>query len=128
LRLTEIGYKAGLISKKRYQCFLKKKKAVENGDQISAEVSEQIDIIKKYSGYIRRQQRQVEKFKRLEHRKIPQNMHFEKLHGVSKEARHKLAKLKPVSIGQASRIAGISPADIAVLLIHLETYRRKVVK
>ncbi len=128
LRLTEVGYKAGLISKKRYQCFLKKKKAIEKNARISAEVSEQIAIIKKYSGYIRRQQRQVEKFKKLEHRKIPKNVHFEKLHGVSKEARHKLAKLKPVSIGQASRIAGISPADIAVLLIHLETYRRKVVK
>ncbi|MEE8638410.1 MAG: hypothetical protein V3T21_05135, partial [Candidatus Margulisiibacteriota bacterium] len=55
----------------------------------------------------------------------PRNMDFKNLHGLSREARHKLEKLKPVSIGQASRIAGVSPADLSVLLIHLETYRRK---
>jgi tRNA uridine 5-carboxymethylaminomethyl modification enzyme len=125
LRLTEKGYSAGLISEERLNCFLKKKAAIENEDQISGEVSEQINISKKYEGYIKRQLLQIEKFKRLEHKEIPGNMDFKNLHGLSREARHKLEKLKPVSIGQASRIAGVSPADLSVLLIHLETYRRK---
>ncbi|MEE8638597.1 MAG: tRNA uridine-5-carboxymethylaminomethyl(34) synthesis enzyme MnmG [Candidatus Margulisiibacteriota bacterium] len=125
LRLTEKGCKAGLIPEQRFKCFLKKKKAIESRERISEEVSEQIRISKKYEGYIKRQLEQVEKFKRLEYKRIPENMDFKKLHGLSREARHKLEKLKPVSIGQASRIAGVSPADISVLLIHLETYRRK---
>jgi tRNA uridine 5-carboxymethylaminomethyl modification enzyme len=125
LRLTEKGYKVGLISKARHAAFLKKQSALLNGRRISAEVSEQIEISKKYEGYIKRQLEQVEKFKKLEHKRIPESLDFEVLHGLSKEARHKLEKLKPVSIGQASRIAGVSPADISVLLIHLETYRRK---
>jgi len=128
LRLTDIGHKAGLVSAQRFKCFQKKKKAVINKEPISPEVAEQIAIEQKYSGYIKRQADQIERFKRLEHRKIPSDMQFEHLHGLSKESRHKLAKLKPVSIGQASRIAGVSPADLAVLLIHLETYRHKVVK
>jgi tRNA uridine 5-carboxymethylaminomethyl modification enzyme len=125
LRLTGKGYQAALISKERYQCFLKKQAAILNQQRISSEVSEQIDISKKYEGYIKRQTDQIEKFKRLEFKSIPGNMDFKNLHGLSREARHKLDKLKPVSIGQASRIAGVSPADISVLLIHLETYRRK---
>lgn len=125
LRLTGKGYQAGLISKERYQCFLKKQAAILNQQRISPEISEQIDISEKYEGYIKRQLDQVEKFKRLEYKSIPENMDFKNLHGLSREARHKLEKLKPVSIGQASRIAGVSPADISVLLIHLETYRRK---
>lgn len=125
LRLSEKGYSAGLVSEERFKCFLKKKDAIENENRISEEASEQIDIAKKYKGYIKRQLDQIEKFKRLEHKEIPGNMDFINLHGLSREARHKLEKLKPVSIGQASRIAGVSPADLSVLLIHLETYRRK---
>lgn len=125
LRLAEKGYQAGLVPEKRFKPFLKKKKAIECGKQISEEVSEQIEISKKYEGYIKRQLEQVEKFKRLEYKRIPENMDFKNLHGLSREARSKLEKLKPVSIGQASRIAGVSPADISVLLVHLETYRRK---
>lgn len=125
LRLTEKGYKAGLLSRARYKCFQKKRQAVSAGKRISPEVSEQIDISKKYAGYIVRQKQQVERFKKLEHKPIPSGLNFKALHGLSKEARYKLEKLKPVSIGQATRIAGVSPADISVLLIHLETYRRK---
>ena len=124
LRLTAKGLKTGLISKKRFKCFQKKKKAIENGLRISPEASEQIDISKKYAGYIKRQLEQIEKFKRLEHKQIPESLDFKNLHGISKEARYKLEKLRPVSIGHASRIAGVSPADISVLLIHLETHRR----
>lgn len=124
LRLTERGYQVGLISAARFSCFEKKKRAIENEKPISAEVAEQVSIAKKYAGYIKRQLRHVERFKKMEHKRIPDDLEFSNLHGLSREARHKLAKLKPVSVGQASRIAGVSPADISVLLIHLETYRR----
>lgn len=125
LRLTEKGYQAGLISEKRFKCFKRKKSAIEKGERLSPEISEQIDISLKYKGYIQRQLKQVEKFKNLETKRIPESLSFMELHGVSKEARFKLDKLKPVSIGQASRIAGVSPADIAALLISLEAYRRQ---
>ncbi len=125
LRLTEKGRGVGLISEERYKCFQKKKKAVEQGRRVSPEASAQIDISRKYAGYIKRQLEQIKKFKRLEHKAIPSNLDFKNLHGLSREARHKLERLRPISIGQASRIAGISPADLSALLIHLETYRRR---
>jgi tRNA uridine 5-carboxymethylaminomethyl modification enzyme len=125
LRLTEKGHRAGLISKARYQAFLKKRAAVEAKEKISPEVSEQIDISQKYAGYIKRQLEQIERFKKMEDRRFPPDFDFERLHGLSREAQQKLTKLRPVSIGQASRIAGVSPADISVLLVHMETRRRK---
>ena len=124
LRLTEKGYHVGLIGEVRYKSFLKKKEAVEKKKRISPEVSEQIDISEKYDGYIRRQLEQIEKFKKFENKKIPSPLDFNKLCGLSREAQLKLHLHRPISIGQASRIAGISPADISVLLVHLETYRR----
>jgi len=124
LRLTEKGYRVGLISPERYRCFLKKQTAVLNQDPISKEVAEQIAISKKYEGYIKRQLEQIEKFKKLEDKKIPEDLDFGKLLGLSTEARDKLSRLRPVSIGQAARIAGVSPADISVLLIYLEAHRR----
>ena len=125
LRLTEKGFVAGLISKERHQAYLVKKSAVENEERISPEVSQQIDISKKYAGYIRRQLEQIERFKRYEEKTIPPGMDFLNLNGLSLESRSKLARLKPVSVGQASRIAGVSPADISVLLVHLEAHRRR---
>jgi len=125
LRLTEKGHQAGLVSDERHKCFRKKKKAIEAGERISPQVSEQIDIARKYEGYIKRQSAQIEKFRKLEHKKLPEGLDFSRLHGLSREARHKLQKLRPVSVGQASRIGGVSPADISALLIHLESYRRK---
>ena len=124
LRLTPKGRKAGLISAARWKSFQKKKQAIKTENEISPEVTEQIAITKKYAGYIKRQLREIEKFKNMEHKKIPTNIDFKNLHGVSKEARAKLDKLRPVSIGQATRIAGVSPADVSVLLIHLESRRR----
>jgi tRNA uridine 5-carboxymethylaminomethyl modification enzyme len=114
----------GLISPERYRCFLKKQTAVLNQDPISKEVAEQIAISKKYEGYIKRQLEQIERFKKLEDKKIPEDLDFGKLLGLSTEARDKLSRLRPVSIGQAARIAGVSPADISVLLIYLEAHRR----
>ncbi|MBN2058542.1 MAG: tRNA uridine-5-carboxymethylaminomethyl(34) synthesis enzyme MnmG, partial [Candidatus Saganbacteria bacterium] len=124
LRLTAKGHQVGLIGKERFDCFLKKERAVAEKAPISKEIAEQIATMEKYAGYIRRQELQIEKFKRLEDKQLPVSLDFAELHGLSKEARHKLAKLRPVSIGQASRIAGVSPADIAALLIHLDAYRR----
>ncbi|MFH1826478.1 MAG: tRNA uridine-5-carboxymethylaminomethyl(34) synthesis enzyme MnmG [bacterium] len=119
LRLTEKGHAVGLVSDERYAAFKIKRAAVEKEEQISPEVAEQIDIQKKYAGYIRQQERQIARFKKLENKRIPADMEFSDLHGLSTEARYKLDKLRPASVGQASRIAGVSPADVSVLLIHL---------
>lgn len=128
-RLTRKGYEIGLISEERYNCFKKKINAIENMDvSFSEDVSEQIDIRKKYIGYIERQTRQVARFKTLETMSLPDNMDFLSMGGLSAEAQQKLNKLKPISLGQASRIAGVSPADISVLMIHLEVMRRKAAK
>jgi len=124
LRLTEKGYQVGLISKERFSSFQKKKAAVESETVISPETEEQIAITKKYAGYIMRQLQQIERFKKLEHKKLPSDFDYSELRGLSNEARIKLAKIQPLSIGQATRIAGVSPADISVLLIHLETRGR----
>ena len=89
------------------------------------DVKEQVDINIKYDGYIRRQMKQVEQFKKLEAKKIPEDLDYEKVGSLRIEARQKLEAYRPISIGQASRISGVSPADISVLLIYLEQYRRK---
>ena len=179
MRLTEIGYKAGLVSKEKYEKFINKKKNIEkeierlrkttirptketnellrnlNSSEISnglkiidllkrTEITyedlskidpdrpklsraerEEVEIEVKYEGYIKLQLEQVKKFKKLESKLIPKEMNYLELKGISLEARQKLDKFKPVSIGQASRISGISPADISVLLIHLEQLKRK---
>ena len=82
-------------------------------------VKEQVNINIKYDGYIKRQLRQINQFKKLENRKIPENIKYEEIHNLRKEAIQKLNDIRPVSIGQASRISGVSPADISVLLIYL---------
>ncbi|MBI5400216.1 tRNA uridine-5-carboxymethylaminomethyl(34) synthesis enzyme MnmG [Candidatus Saganbacteria bacterium] len=121
LRLTEKGFEAGLISTERHETFLKKKAAIEKEELLSPEIVEQIAITKKYEGYIKRQLEQIARFKKMEERRIPPDLDFSSLHGLSAEARQKLANIRPTSVGQASRIAGVSPADIAVLLISLRT-------
>ncbi len=178
-RLTEIGYKIGLVTEERYEKFLKKKIQLEKEmqrlhgvmitpseevnnflvskgstplvtgvdlytllkrpeidykstkfldkhrpDDIMDSVAEQIDIIIKYEGYIMKQLRQVEHFKALENKKIPDDIDYTQIHGLSNEAKEKLTKIRPTSIGQASRISGVSPADISVLLIYLQQLRR----
>lgn len=85
---------------------------------------EQVEIQIKYEGYIKLQKTQIEKFKKLENKKIPNNFEYLRLKGISIEAIQKLDKFKPISIGQASRISGISPADINVLLIYLEQFNK----
>lgn len=177
LRLTEYGYKYGLISQERYDRFLAKKEAIEKeikrvskinfgpteevnslleslgssplstgvnmGDiikrpeitydmlapidkdrpELSDEVREQVNIQIKYEGYIARQMKQVEAFKKLEAKKIPENIDYDQVMGLRIEARQKFKAVRPVNIGQASRISGVSPADVNMLLVYMNGYR-----
>ena len=179
MRLTEIGYKIGLISKERYNNFLKKKKDIEkeierlrktnirpteknnkflvehNTSTIGAgtkiaellkrtelnydmlkeidterpnldrQVTEEVEIMIKYEGYIEMQKKQVEGFKKLEKKLLSENIDYNEIKGLRLEARQKLNKYKPYSVGQASRISGVSPADISVLLIYLEQIKKQ---
>jgi hypothetical protein len=81
---------------------------------------EQVGIEVKYEGYIAKQQQQVERMRRLESKTIPANFDYEAITGLRTEARHKLKQFQPATVGQAGRIAGVNPADISILLIHLE--------
>ena len=173
LRLTEIGYDIGLISRERYDKFQIKKNSIKNeverlrntvikptdevnkvleslgsspistGIKLSEllkrselnyenlssidtdrpnlpdSVIEEAEIEIKYEGYIKLQLEQIEEFKKLENKKLDEDIDYEKILGLSLEARQKLNKMKPTSVGQASRISGVSPADISVLLIYL---------
>ena len=173
-RLTPLGYEIGLISRERYERFLKKteliaeerrrveKAVIAPSEKLNAllvsretspivsgvrlselikrpqlgyelltefdkgrpdlpyEIFEQVEIDIKYEGYIKRQQAQVDEMHRLEVRTLPQNIDYNAITGLRLEAREKLTKIRPKSVGQASRISGVSPADISVLLIYLE--------
>ena len=178
LRLTEYGYKYGLISQERYDKFIAKKEAIEKeikrvskinfgptdevnnileslgssplstginmGDivkrpeitydmlaaidkgrpELSDEVREQVNIQIKYEGYIARQMKQVEGFKKLEAKKIPEELDYDEVMGLRIEARQKFKLVKPVNIGQASRISGVSPADVNMLLVYMNGYKQ----
>ena len=84
-------------------------------------VREQVEITVKYEGYIRRQEKQVEEFEKLERRRLPPDMDYSHIQGLRLEAREKLAALRPENLGQAGRISGVSPADIAALMVYLHT-------
>lgn len=92
--------------------------------QLPQDVAEQVNINIKYDGYIRRQLKQVEQFKKLETKRLPEDLDYDGVNGLRIEAKQKLKEYRPVSVGQASRIAGVSPADISVLLVYMESYRR----
>jgi tRNA uridine 5-carboxymethylaminomethyl modification enzyme len=177
LRLTEIGYKIGLISEERYQKFLAKKEAIEKekkrlvshiikptaqvqevirnaggselkdgiraadllkrpemtyehikmlapaDEEIPAEVAEQVEIQIKYEGYIEKSLQQVERLKKMENKKIPEDIDYDAITGLATEARQKLKQVRPLSVAQASRISGVNPADISILLVYLEQGR-----
>ena len=97
----------------------------KNRPQYSAGVREQVNINIKYQGYIRRQMKQVEQFKKMENKRIPKDINYDEVGSLRIEAVQKLKKFQPLSIGQASRISGVSPADISVLLVYLESRDRK---
>ena len=179
LRLTDLGYKVGLVTEERYQRYLQRKENIINElDRIkklkitnknevneflsslnsselkkavslyellqrpeleynalaildpdrpalSDDVVEQINILTKYEGYIQSQLEQVEQFKKFEKKMLPKDIDYNDVSGLRKEAVQKLNDIRPLSIGQASRISGVSPADISVLLIYLEHHYNK---
>ena len=179
LRLTDLGYKVGLVTEERYQRYLQRKENINNElDRIkklkitnknevneflsslnsselkkavslyellqrpeleynalaildpdrpalSDDVVEQINILTKYEGYIQSQLEQVEQFKKFEKKMLPKDIDYNDVSGLRKEAVQKLNDIRPLSIGQASRISGVSPADISVLLIYLEHHYNK---
>ena len=99
---------------------------LEKGNkELSSQVVEQCEITVKYEGYIKKQLDQVESFKKLEKKKLPETLDYETISGLRIEARQKLNEIKPFNIGQASRISGVSPADISVLLIYMQTQKAK---
>lgn len=175
LRLTKIGYEAGLIDEARYQRLLEKEEQIQKEiervetvhvgtteevqgllesygstplvsgasladlirrpelsyeilapvdkkrPELKYDVVEQVNINIKYDGYIKRQKKQVEQFKKLEKKRIPADINYEEVQSLRLEAKQKLSQIRPASIGQASRISGVSPADISVLLVYLES-------
>lgn len=179
LRLTEIGYKVGLVTEERYQKYLERKNAIENEvkriknlqitnkkevnefllglnstdlkkpvslyeiikrpeldyfkvapldaerPELSMDVKEEVNIMAKYEGYIEKQMEQVQQFKKFENKIIPEDVEYDKINGLRTEAIQKLSDIRPMSVGQASRISGVSPADISVLLIYIEHFYRK---
>jgi tRNA uridine 5-carboxymethylaminomethyl modification enzyme len=178
VRLTEKGYKVGLVREERYKRYIEKKTKVDEEinrlqntiitpkdetneflesigsvplktptsiydllkrpevkyddiksldierPEISELVKTQVEIEIKYEGYIKKQLKQIKQFKKMENKKLSEDIDYDNIEGLRLEARQKLSKLKPESIGQASRISGVSPADVNVLLIYLEQQRR----
>ncbi|NLY85407.1 MAG: tRNA uridine-5-carboxymethylaminomethyl(34) synthesis enzyme MnmG [Tissierellia bacterium] len=179
LRLTEKGYKLGLVTEERYRRTMEKKKAIESElerlkkvqinptkennqileslnstpiknpmtlydlikrpelgydilkpldpdrPELLREIRLQVETEIKYEGYIKKQMMQIEQFKKLENKKLDPDLDYNEIKGLSNEAKQKLNDIKPDSVGQASRISGVSPSDINVLLIYLEQKRRK---
>lgn len=178
-RLTELGYKVGLVTDARYNRFISRKQNIEDEikriknvnitnkkevneflvsmgsaelkkpislyelikrteldyfslapldverPELNSDVGEEINIISKYEGYINSQTEQVGQFKKLEKKIMPQDIDYNSVNGLSTESIQKLSKIRPVNIGQASRISGVSPADISVLLVFLEYHYNK---
>jgi tRNA uridine 5-carboxymethylaminomethyl modification enzyme len=108
-----------LLSKEPLVCAL-----IRDLGDLEKEVVEQVEIEVKYEGYFQRQEEQVKRFRKLESRKIPDDFDYESIKALSKEAREKLTRQKPVSLGQAARISGVSPSDISVLAVWLEKEKR----
>lgn len=91
--------------------------------ELSWDICEQVELQIKYEGYISKQLAQIEQMRRLENKKLPQNTDYSQIRGLRLEAAEKLGKVQPVSIGQASRISGVSPADVSLLIVWLEQQR-----
>jgi len=125
IRRPELSYEIlEPIDKNRELINKCEQKSVHNVDKLCLEVIEQVNIHIKYDGYIKRQQKQVEQFKKLETKRIPADIDYDAVKSLRIEAVQKLKHYRPLSIGQASRISGVSPADISVLLVYLEGYRK----
>lgn len=101
---------------------------LEEERQLPADVEEQVEIQTKYEGYITKSLQQVDKVKRMEQKKIPEDLDYSQIDSLATEAREKLAEVKPLNIAQASRISGVNPADISILLVYLEQGKIQRVK
>ena len=97
----------------------------ETREELPKDIKEEVEIMVKYEGYIKMQEEQVIGFKKLEKKLLPEDINYDDIKGIRIEARQKLNKFKPHSIGQASRISGVSPADISVLLVYLEQLKNR---
>lgn len=93
-------------------------------ESLSDEVKEQVEIEVKYAGYIEKQLQQVERLRKMEKKLIPEAIDYNAIHGIANEAKQKLEQIRPISIGQASRISGVTPADISILLVYIEHYNK----
>ena len=118
------GVKLSELLKRTELTYKKLKEIDENRPELDKQVQNEVEIMVKYEGYIEMQKTQVESFKKMEKKLLPEDINYEEIKGLRLEARQKLNKIKPYSVGQASRISGVSPADISVLLIFLEQYNR----
>ena len=118
------GTKMAELLKRTELDYCKLQSIDENRPELTLQEKEEVEIQVKYEGYIKMQEAQVEKFKKLESKLLSDNIDYEDIKGLSLEARQKLNKFKPCSIGQASRISGVSPADISVLLIYLQMNKK----
>jgi len=114
LRRPEITYSEIAALEKNQQV------PVETGSELPADVQEQVEISIKYDGYIKRQQRQLDELKRMENHKIPEDIDYESIKVLRIEARQKLNAVRPLNLGQATRISGVSPADAAALMVYLK--------
>ena len=118
------GVKLSELLKRTELTYKTLKEIDENRPELDKQVQNEVEIMVKYEGYIEMQKKQVESFKKMEKKLLPEDINYEEIKGLRLEARQKLNKIKPYSVGQASRISGVSPADISVLLIFLEQYNR----
>lgn len=121
---VKTGIKLSEMIKRPELSYEKVKDADPKRPPLPDAVCEQVEIKLKYEGYIKRQMSQVKEFSRLEKRLLPQDVDYSQIHGLRLEARQKLDKIKPKSLGQASRISGVSPSDMSVLIVWLEGYNK----
>ena len=119
------GTKMSELLKRPELTYMELERIDKNRPKLSRQEQEEVEIQVKYEGYIKLQEAQVEKFKKLEEKILPEDIDYEKIKGISLEGRQKLNKFKPHSIGQASRISGVSPADVSVLMIYLQQLKEK---
>ncbi len=119
------GTKLSDLLKRTELTYSNMKEIDKDRPELERQVWEEVEIMVKYEGYIQMQKKQVEGFKKMEEKILPEDINYEEIKGLRLEARQKLNKIKPYSIGQASRISGVSPADISVLLIYLEQRKTK---
>ena len=141
MRLTEDGYKIGLVGKEQWRMFNEKREAnlhdllrrpnldyatlmtlegARSSENLSAEVVEQVEIQVKYQGYIDRQNEEIDSRRDIETLKLPDDIDYSKVKGLSAEVQQKLNQHKPETVGQASRISGVTPAAVALLMVHLK--------